>query len=313
MKIIFDKMTNLRGTRHLKKIIIWSILIIFISVVAVYAFNKIAPSSSVASTTEPVHTIENKKEQLKVIFLDVGQGASQLIISPSGKAMLIDAGNNDKEQLMVDYMKKYHINKLDIVIGTHPDADHIGGLDKVIDNVEIGKVYLPNEQSNTKTFESLLTSIKNKGLKVTTAKSGLTLDFDSNVKVDMIAPIKSYEDSNDMSAVVRVTFGKTSFLLTADTETKSEKDILASKVDLKSDVLLVGHHGSKTSTSSDFLKKVNPKYAVIQVGKDNKYGHPTDLILDRLSKQGVKVYRNDMNGTIEVTSDGENIEVKTER
>jgi competence protein ComEC len=200
-----------------------------------------------------------------------------------------------------------------LLLEHHPDADHIGGLDKVIDNAEIGKVYLAKEQSNTKTFESLLTSIKNKGLKVATAKSGLTLDWDSNVKVDMIAPVNTYSDSNDMSAVVHVTFGKTSFMLTGDAETKSEKDMLASGANLKSDVLLVGHHGSKSSTSLEFLKTVNPKYAVIQVGKDNKYGHPTDLILDRLSKQGVKVFRNDINGTIEVTSNGENIEVKTER
>jgi competence protein ComEC len=264
-------------------------------------------------TTQSASTNAINQNVLRVLFLDVGQGASQLLISPSGKTMLIDAGNNDKEQLMIDYMKRYNIKKLDIVIGTHPDADHIGGLDKVIDNLEIGKVYLPKEQSNTKTFESLLLSIKNKGLKVTTAKSGLTLDWDSNVKVNMIAPVKTYDDSNDMSAVVHVSFGKTSFMLTGDAETKSEKDILASGVDLKSDVLLVGHHGSNSSTSSEFLKKVNPKNAIIQVGKDNRYGHPTDMILDRLSKQGAKVFRNDINGTIEVTSNGENIEVKAER
>jgi competence protein ComEC len=278
------------------------------------------PNSStpdVPANTQPQQSTEQvttgKEGVLKVIFLDVGQGASQLLISPSGKTMLIDAGNNNKEQMMLDYMQQYNIKKLDIVIGTHPDADHIGGLDKVIDNLEIGQVYLPREQSNTKTFESLLLSIKKKGLKVNTAKSGITLDWDTNVQVEMIAPVNTYDDSNDMSAVVHVTFGKTSFMLTGDAETKSEKDMLASGANLKSDVLLVGHHGSKSSTSLEFLKTVNPKYAVIQVGKDNKYGHPTDLILDRLNKQGVKVFRNDINGTIEVTSNGENLEVKTER
>jgi competence protein ComEC len=250
---------------------------------------------------------------LKVIFLDVGQGASQLLISPSGKTMLIDAGNNDKESLMLDYLNKYRITKIDIVVGTHPDADHIGGLDKVIDHLAIGKIYMPKVQSNTKTFESLLRSISNKGLKVTTAKAGLQLQWDDKVTVQMIAPVKTYSDPNDNSAVIHVVYGNTSFMLTGDAEADSEKNMIASGADLQSDVLLVGHHGSKSSTSLDFLKMVKPQYAVIQVGKENKYGHPHAATLKHLKAQGIPIYRNDLNGTIEMISDGAALQITTER
>ncbi|MCY9509904.1 MBL fold metallo-hydrolase [Paenibacillus larvae] len=250
---------------------------------------------------------------LKVLFLDVGQGASQLLVSPNGKTMLIDAGDNDKEQLMLDYMKKYGITKLDIVIGTHPDADHIGGLDKVIDHLDIGKVYLPKASSNTKTYESLLTSIKQKGLKVTTAKAGVKLDWDPDVQVEMLAPVKSYKDNNNNSAVVRLTHGANAILLTGDAESESEQDMIASKAELSADLMLVGHHGSNSSTTAAFLNKVKPKAAVIQVGKGNKYGHPKEKVLQRLEKQGVKVYRNDEQGTIAATSDGKQIRMQTER
>ncbi len=267
-------------------------------------------SVGLPDTGTPVSTAGQK---LKVYFLDVGQGASQLLVTPSGKTMLIDAGNNDKEQVMLDYMKQYHISKLDVVIGTHPDADHIGGLDKVIDQIPVETIYMPKVQSNTKTFESVLKSIKNKGLKVKTAKAGLSWDLDDEVHVDMLAPTRSYDDSNNMSAVVKVTYGQTSFLLTDDAESASEKDMIASGADLQADVLLVGHHGSNSSTTLSFLKKVNPKYAVIQVGKGNTYGHPKSAILSRLQKQGVEVFRNDRQGTVEVDSDGSSIQISTER
>ncbi|AWB46961.1 MBL fold metallo-hydrolase [Paenibacillus sp. CAA11] len=251
--------------------------------------------------------------KLRVVFLDVGQGASQLLIGPTGKTMLIDAGNNDQEETVLRDLRKYGVKRLDIVIGTHPDADHVGGLDKVIDELEIGKVYMPKAQSNTKTFESVLNSIKNKGLTVTTAKAGVTLDFEPGISVRMLAPVGHYDDNNNMSAVIKVVYGKTSFLLTGDAEGESERDMLASGANLRADVLLVGHHGSRSSTSAKFLQAVNPKFAVIQVGKDNKYGHPTQTVLQRLLKQGVQVFRNDQQGTVEIASDGQKLYTITER
>ncbi|MCK8487787.1 MBL fold metallo-hydrolase [Paenibacillus sp. MBLB2552] len=250
--------------------------------------------------------------ELRVLFLDVGQGASQLLISPSGYTMLIDAGNNDKEDEMLRYLEAYGIRHLDLVIGTHPDADHIGGLDRVIDQLDIGEVYMPKIQSNTKTFESLLTSIRDKGLKVKTAKAGLELTWDEQVQVKMLAPATVTDDNNNMSAVVKVTYRDTSFLLTGDAESESERVMLESGANLRADVLLVGHHGSKSSTTARFLNAVKPKYAIIQVG-DNSYGHPTKTILGRLAKQKVEVYRNDLQGTVEIVSDGQGYQIMTER
>ena len=247
--------------------------------------------------------------KLQVHFIDVGQGASQLIIGPTGKTILIDAGNNNMEKTVVGYLKEQGITKVDILIGTHPDADHIGGLDKVIDNFDIGKIYLPKVQSNTKTFESVLLSVQNKGLKITTAKAGLTLDWEQGIDVKMIAPVNTYNDTNEMSAVVHLTYDQTAFLFTGDAEAKSETDMLSSGANLKADVLLVGHHGSDSSTSMAFLDEVNPTYGMIQSGKDNSYGHPTADVLKRLHDQGIKIYRNDKHGNIVFFSNGKNISV----
>lgn len=249
---------------------------------------------------------------LRVVFLDVGQGASQLLISPSGKTMLIDGGNNDQEQVMLDYLEMYGIGRIDVMIGTHPDADHIGGLDRVIDHHDIGAIYMPKIQANTRTFESLLESIQRKGLKVKTAKAGVIPDWDEEVQVQMLAPVKTSDDSNNMSVVLKVTYGKVSFLLTGDAERESEKLMLESGADLQADVLLVGHHGSKSSTSVSFLERVRPQVGVIQVG-ENSYGHPKEEILNRLAEAGVRVYRNDLQGSIEISTNGEQIEVLTGR
>lgn len=249
---------------------------------------------------------------LQVHFINVGQGASQLIISPSGKTMLIDAGNNDQEDDIVAYLNKQKIKKIDVLVGTHPDADHIGGLDAVIDNFDIGSVYLPKVHNNTKTFEDVLNSIKNKNLKVNTAKSGMLINLDKSLTVKMLAPVGTYDELNNMSVVIRLIYGSTSFLLTGDAEQESENDMLKSKANLKSDVLLVGHHGSNSSTSQKFLNAVNPKYAVIQVGK-NSYGHPTDATLKKLSSKKITVYRNDKHGNIIFISDGKSLKVSTEK
>ncbi|MGO4372080.1 MBL fold metallo-hydrolase [Paenibacillus sp. MCAF20] len=246
--------------------------------------------------------------KLSVHFIDVGQGASQLIIGPTGKTILIDGGNNSEEAKMVAYLQSQRINKIDILIATHPDADHVGGLDAVIRHFDIGKIYMPKVQSNTKTFEDVLTAIKEKSLKISTAKAGLSLEWEQDVEVLMIAPVSVYEDTNEMSAVVKLSYGNHSFLLTGDAEAESENDIMKSGVSLKADVLLVGHHGSNSSTSSEWLKKIQPKYAVIQSGTNN-YGHPTNEVLGRLKKQGTVVYRTDQLGNILFVTDGTSLEI----
>lgn len=247
--------------------------------------------------------------QLEVHFVDVGQGAAQVIIAPNKKVMVIDGGNNDDEDDMVAYLKQLGISKVDILIGTHPDADHIGGIDAVINSFDIGKIYMPKVQRDTETFADVLNAIQNKGLKVSTAKAGLNLDLDPTLQVKMIAPIdETVSDANELSAVVRLQYGEQSFLLTGDIGIPAEKDLIQSGENLKSSVLLIGHHGSDTSSSEAFIKKVQPNYAVIQVGK-NSYGHPTSEVLDRLANYKASIYRNDTDGTIVFTTDGKTIDV----
>lgn len=247
--------------------------------------------------------------EMQVHFVDVGQGAAQIIITPTNKVMVIDGGNNDDEDKMVAYLTELGVSKIDILIGTHPDADHIGGIDAVIDAFDIGKIYMPKVQRDTQTFASVLQAIQNKGLKVTTAKAGLMLDLDPAVQVTMISPVdETHSDANELSAVVRLQYGEHAFLLTGDAGIKTEEKWLQSGERLQSTVLLVGHHGSEYSTSEALLQAVQPQYAVIQVGKNN-YGHPTSEVLDRLHANNIGIYRNDTDGTIVFKTDGKEMQI----
>jgi len=261
-----------------------------------------------ASTTG----LQNRNDTLKVHFLDVGQGDSILVQFPNGKNMLVDAGKSDSASTITNYLKNNGVIKIDYLIGTHPHEDHIGSLDAVIKDFEIGEVWMPKATTNTKTFRDVLTAVKNKGLQINTAKAGVSMLEDGNLSVKVLAPCETtYEDLNNFSAVIKVKYGDIAFLLTGDAEELSEKEILASGADLKSQVLKVGHHGSNSSTSPEFLKSVNPKYAVISVGAGNDYHHPHQVTLNKLQKAGVTVLRTDERGTIIFTTDGKEITQNT--
>lgn len=243
---------------------------------------------------------------LKVHYIDVGQ-ADSILIQQGNNAMLIDAGNNGDGSLVVDYLKKQDISKLDYIIGTHPHEDHIGGLDSVINVFDIGNVIMPKATHTSQTYKDVITAISNKNLKITTPKVGDSYKL-GNAEFTILAPNKdNYTELNDYSIVTRLKYGNNSFIFTGDAEALSEGEILAKQLDISADVLKVGHHGSDTSTSQAFLDKVNPKYAVISVGTGNDYGHPTNTILSRLSAKGVSTFRTDKQGTIVATSNGSNI------
>ncbi|BFH16802.1 MBL fold metallo-hydrolase [Paenibacillus melissococcoides] len=248
---------------------------------------------------------------LQVYYLDVGQGDSTLIKTPKGQHILIDGGDNHKGQDVVEYLESLGITQLDVVIATHPDADHIGGLDTVIDAIPTKSVYAPKVSHTTNTYKDFLMSVKNRGLKIKAAKAGLEIPLEG-VTAKFVAPVAEYgKDLNAWSAVLHLTYGKTSFLFTGDAETRSEKDMLEHPKKVRADVLKVGHHGSDTSTSQDFLDAVKPAYAVISAGVDNKYGHPKKTIVNRLKKAGVEIFRTDQQGTITAISDGTTITWKT--
>ncbi len=245
---------------------------------------------------------------LKVHFIDVGQGDSMLIQTPNGKAILVDAGENSEGEKIVEYLKAQGIRKLDVLVGTHPHEDHIGGMDLVVDSFDIGRIYMPKKSTTTKTFKDLLNAIKYKNLKVDTAMAGVGIDVDESVQISMIAPNSNdYEDLNNYSVVIKLTYNNTSFLLTGDAQNISEKEMLSKGYNLKSDVLKVGHHGSHSSTTQKFLKAVSPEYAVISLAKENDYRHPHKETLKKLSDEKIQVFRTDESGTIIALSDGKTI------
>ncbi len=227
--------------------------------------------------------------------------------------MIIDAGTNASTSSLTNTIKAMGITRFDIIVATHPHEDHIGGMDAVISQFDIGKIYMPNATTTTKTFNDVLTAIKNKGLTITAPTSGAVF-YLGQAQCTILAPnSQSYKDLNNYSIVIRLVYGNTSFLFTGDAQSESEKEMLLKGYNLKSDVLKVGHHGSNTATSPEFLKAVSPKYAVISVGKDNDYGHPHQVTLDKLAAAAVRVYRTDLNGTITIVSDGANLSTSSAR
>jgi competence protein ComEC len=261
----------------------------------------------------PSPTATHSEAQLTVSFMDVGQ-ADCTVIQYGGSSMIIDAGGNSTASTLVSEIKNMGISKFDVVVGTHPHEDHIGGMDVVINTFDIGTIYMPKVANNTKTFEDVLTSIQNKGLTVTTPVPGNTFNLGQDVHCTILAPnSSSYSDLNSYSIVIKMVYGNTSFLFTGDAEADSEREMLNKGFDLKANVLKVGHHGSTSFTSPEFLKAVSPEYGVIFVGKDNTYGHPHQETLDKLNAAGVKVYRTDLNGNIVFTSNGSNINVTVDK
>lgn len=247
--------------------------------------------------------------ELTVHFLDVGQADSIFIELPNAQSMLIDAGDKNYGEGIVDYITDCGYSQIDYLIATHPHADHIGSMSYVVDNMDIGSVYMPKVSTNTKTYENLLTSISEKGLKIKSASAGLNIiDYD-NLKADVVAPVKIDKDNlNNCSIVFKLEYKNNSFLFTGDAEHEELKQITA---DLTSDVLKVGHHGSGTSTNKKFLAQVNPSISVISLGKNNEYGHPHKSALNALKDCGCEIYRTDKDKTVVISSDGENLTVET--
>lgn len=285
--------------RYIKKIVLLFVLV------------TVAFSLSACDGDEKIKVYPREQSPLIVKFFDVGQGDCELIQLPDSRNIIIDAGKRAGGEALVERLKDLGVEKFEYVVATHPHEDHIGGMSDVINNFEIGTFYMPDAVSTTDVFENMLDSIETKGVEVRRARAGLTIVDEENLKIKLVAPVgEEYGDKNNYSAVVKLTYYDKSFLFTGDAERLSETEMLESGASLKSDVLKVGHHGSDTSTSVDFLNAVSPEYAVIEVGEDNSYGHPDEKILKRL--KNVKVYRTDIHGDITFECDGENISVTTE-
>ena len=229
---------------------------------------------------------------LRMYCLDVGQGDSILVVN-QGKTMLIDASTNEMAGTVVKYLQDLGITKIDYLIGTHPHEDHIGGLDSVINNFDIGTIYMPKKSANTKTYEDVLDAIMKKKLKITAPSIGDVFSV-GDANCEIMAINNDAEDTNESSIVIQMECSGIRYLFTGDANYNVENSREWEEVD----VLKVGHHGSRTSSTKSFLDKIKPKVALISVGKDNSYGHPTKEALERLEEIGAKIYRTDENGTI---------------
>lgn len=280
-------------------------LISFLSFAAIILYTLLSNDEITIEKQENKKTDSNNTDVVKVEYIDVGQ-ADAILIENDKKYMLIDAGNNEDGDLLVNYFKDKNITDFEYVVATHPHEDHIGGMDNIIKNFNIKNYYMPDCYTTTKTFEELLDALEEKNL------SFETPDIDSEFLLgDALFKVlytgTDKRDLNNTSIVLRMTYKDVSFMFTGDATNTTEKKILAK--DLQSDVLKVGHHGSQYSTSDEFLDKVNPKYAIISVGTGNVYDHPKDITLNKL--KGIEVHRTDKEGTIRVISDGKNIDIET--
>ena len=266
---------------------------------------------TVASPTQETSNEMPGDSSFEVNFIDVGQADSAIIIC-DGKAMLIDGGNADDSSLIYTYLKNHGIDHLDYLVCTHAHEDHVGGLAGALNYATVAVAYCPVKSYDSKAFNNFTKYLENQGVSITVPSAGDTFTLGS-ASVTVLGPINPSDEPNNTSIVLRIVYGSTSFLFTGDAEREEEQDILDAGCSLSSTVLKVGHHGGETSTTYPFLREVMPQYAIISVGADNSYGHPTEATLSRLRDAGVTVYRTDMQGNIICTSDGKTVSFATEK
>lgn len=261
---------------------------------------------SLAEKSEAVSELTPTDGELRVHFLDVGQGDSIFVELPNGECMLIDASEREMAGRIISYIDSLGYKRIDHLVATHPHADHIGGMQSVVEYFDIGEVYMPEAVTDTKTFIDLLEAIEGKGLSITVVTAGLAVEL-GGAKGKFVAPSLIVDDMNNCSAVLHLSYGDRAFLFTGDAEIDEEGTI---SDNIKCDVLKVGHHGSSTSSGEYLLGKAKPQFAIISCGEGNSYGHPHKEALDRLANAGVeRIYRTDISGNIIAVTNGKDLEI----
>lgn len=273
-------------------------------------------AASYGKGDEPVVKKPTKAEgEIQVHILDVGQ-ADSILIKTDDKTVLIDAGENENAVDVYKYLMAHDVEKIDILIGSHPHSDHIGGLDYIIEKLPVDTIIMPKIPDEivptTKTYTDVLTIILEQGKKITQPIVNKTYDLGGGASLTLLAPNAEYSDLNNMSIVSRLDFGEASFLFTGDSSKEAENDIMRLGLDVDVDILSVAHHGSNSSSTDTYLEKIAPMLSVISVGIDNSYGHPHKEVIKRLSAYG-EIYQTSVMGDIIFTTDGKTINITTEK
>ena len=260
------------------------------------------PTPTVTPTPEPT----KEAGEMKVHFLDVGQGLS-ILVQSDGQTMIYDGGDKSTSSFVVSYLQKQNVTTIDYLISSHYDSDHMAGLIGCLNAFDVKNVISSNYEHDSKLYQSFIQTVADKGLPMQHPAVGTEFSFGSG-SFQILAPATiDPNDSNKNSVAIKLTNGDNSFIFTGDAESTSEKAMCESGIDLSCDVLVPGHHGSATATSWDFLQATVPEYAVISCGKDNQYGHPDKDVMDKLESMDIQVYRTDKQGTIVAVSDGTTI------
>ena len=252
---------------------------------------------------------------LEVSYLDVGQGDSTLIKTPYGQNVLIDGGSDNAVINMLGKELSWWDKNIDLMILSHPHDDHLNGLIDVINRYKVKKILYTGAIHTSPNYLKWLELVKDKKIPVVIVDKPQTINFGEDCGLNILYPRENLSgevvaDLNNSSIVAKLIYGKNKFLFVGDIEVEAEKELIEKNIDLQANVLKAGHHGSDTSTSQDFLERIDPKIVVIQVGVDNNFGHPSRRVLKRLERIGAEIFRNDLDGVIKITSDGENIYVK---
>ncbi|AWH78173.1 ComEC/Rec2 family competence protein [Clostridioides difficile] len=252
----------------------------------------------------------DKKSLLSIHMIDVGQGDSILVQTPTNKNILIDGGDEDSENIIISYLRQKRIKTIDIIIATHPDSDHIGSLDNVIKKFNVNSIYMPEQSTDSEAYQNLINSCTDKNLSIQHLYKNDVLNIDNNINIYVLSPSYIQEESNLNSIVFKLTFNDNSFLFMGDAEEENEKEILHSFKLNNINFIKIGHHGSNSSSSLEFIKKISPDIAAISCGYKNQYGHPHRKVIDNLKQNHVSIYRTDRIGDIVFYSDGEIIFTK---
>lgn len=276
-----------------------TILILILTLLCSHQFTSLYNKSNLNSNCLTVH------------FIDVGQGDC-ILIKVNNYNLLIDSGPSTARSDLLTYLDQIDLSKLDYVVATHPHEDHIGNMDAIIRKYTIGKFLAPKVTTSTIAFENMVTALNDKNLKISVISTGsnsVNLGKDTSIMFYTLPNLNTSDELNLYSPIIKLTYKNISFLFTGDAELENEEFLINNKINLKSDILKVGHHGSSSSTSEAFLKSVDPRVAIISVGAKNKYGHPASSTLNLLKKYNVKVYRTDYLGNIIIKSDGSSFSI----